>query len=542
MARSTPPTRVRAPRTVIGTLDGDRHAGVDPAGRVRLAGSDWVLEWWVGAEDRWHVPAEEPSVRQRLVSGTPVVETRVRVPSGDAVHRAYGARDATGAAVIVVELENDSKVPFAVALAVRAAEPDGPGRVQEVTAEGTEVRVDGRLALVAGRAPGRRAAVSGADGDIAHVVQSGAAQPAAHVAARCPSGRAQGAVVFPLAHTATLRVVLPLGAGPVDVQALPTAAQVASGWRTHARRGARVVLPDRRLQDAFDSNVCHLLLRPHGFPVAAALSRMGFTAEAAAALLADPVATAGAQGPGEALLALAAHWSLTRDEAFADQAVPLVASLVAKLGKAGTPEELRLGAIATRGAAGLLAAVGQTKGAEDVRRAGAAMDKASSAPAPPPAPTGVEPLLEALTTASPTWSWASNVDGHDLVVGAALLVGVRNLLVSEAPTGAAELELSAHVAESWLGQGWEAHDLPTGSGRLSYAVRWHGDRPALLWELEPWPGAPPTRITIPGLDPAWSSDEPSGEALLAPVPIPERPAAAVTTPVELGRKPEADDR
>ena len=126
-----------------------------------------------------------------------------------------------------------------------------------------------------------------------------------------------------------------------------------------------------RLQDAFDSNVCHLLLRPHGFAVAAALTRIGFAEEAAAALLADPVATAGADGPGEALLALAAHWSLTRDEGFADQAVPLVASLVAKLGRSGTPEELRLGAIAAAGAAGLLASVGQTRGAEDVRRGGA---------------------------------------------------------------------------------------------------------------------------------------------------------------------------
>ncbi len=98
--------------------------------------------------------------------------------------------------------------------------------------------------------------------------------------------------------------------------------------------------------------------------------------------------------------------------------------------------------------------------------------------------------------------------------------------------------LSGHVSDSWLGQGWEVHDLPTGSGRLSYAVRWHGDRPALLWELEPWPGEPPVELTIPGLDPTWSSTQPSGEALLAPVAIPERAADGVTTAVELGRKPQ----
>jgi hypothetical protein len=45
-------------------------------------------------------------------------------------------------------------------------------------------------------------------------------------------------------------------------------------------------------------------------------------------------------------------------------------------------------------------------------------------------------------------------------------------------------------------------------------VRWHGPRPALLWECE---GA--GRIRAPGLDPAWSTDEPRGDALLAPHPL-----------------------
>jgi hypothetical protein len=373
------------------------------------------------------------------------------------------------------------------------------------------------------------------------VVTSGGAQPAAAVQAVSRQGRAEASVVFPLAHAATLRVVLPLAAGAVDVDALPAAGQVASGWRSHSRRAARVELPDRRLQEALEANVCHLLLRPRGFGVAAALSRMGFAPEAAAALLADPHATVGAEGPGEALLALAAHWSLTHDEAFADAAVPLVASLVAKLGRSGTPEELRLGAIASGGAARLLAAAGQAKGAEDVRKAGAAMAKASTAPAPPPAPTGVAPMLELLRSASPTWTWASTADGHDLAVAAALIVGVRNLLVSETAASAPELLLAPHVPPEWFGQGWEVHDLPTGAGRLSYAVRWHGERPALLWELEPWDGAPPARLAAPALDPTWEAHDASGEALLGPVELPAEPAGGgVTTAVELGRKPDAE--
>ena len=45
------------------------------------------------------------------------------------------------------------------------------------------------------------------------------------------------------------------------------------------------------------------------------------------------------------------------------------------------------------------------------------------------------------------------------------------------------------------------------------AVRWHGARPALLWEA-----SAPMRLTCTGLDPTWSSTEPRGEALLQAPP------------------------
>jgi len=48
---------------------------------------------------------------------------------------------------------------------------------------------------------------------------------------------------------------------------------------------------------------------------------------------------------------------------------------------------------------------------------------------------------------------------------------------------------------------------------LSFAVRWHGPRPALLWEA-------PAGVTLraPSLDPGWSSHETAGETLLAAPP------------------------
>jgi len=41
-------------------------------------------------------------------------------------------------------------------------------------------------------------------------------------------------------------------------------------------------------------------------------------------------------------------------------------------------------------------------------------------------------------------------------------------------------------------------------------VRWHGDRPALLWEVPPG-----TQVCAPGLDPSWASSDQRGETLLA---------------------------
>ncbi|HEX9529950.1 MAG TPA: hypothetical protein VF954_02345, partial [Acidimicrobiales bacterium] len=72
--------------------------------------------------------------------------------------------------------------------------------------------------------------------------------------------------------------------------------------------------------------------------------------------------------------------------------------------------------------------------------------------------------------------------------------------------------------EHWWGQPVEIHDAPTHHGRLSAALRWHGDRPALLWQLvpAPWRDAEPGRLRAPALDPNWASSEPRGDVLLAP--------------------------
>ena len=105
-------------------------------------------------------------------------------------------------------------------------------------------------------------------------------------------------------------------------------------------------------------------------------------------------------------------------------------------------------------------------------------------------------------------------DGHHGWAAADFLSLVRNLLVREVSGGLALVSL---LPEEWRGQSLSVHDAPTHQGRLSFVVRWHGERPAVLWELEPHPGIERVHLTAPGLDPSWSTEELRGEALLGPV-------------------------
>ncbi len=666
--------------TLLGAVGTPSRAVVDPRGLVTPWGRGPSLDWWVGADDRWHLPSREVAVRQTLVDDAPVVETTMRVPGGDAVHRAYVARVAdigepvpgvpapsTGGGaddVVVVEVENRSAVPFALAWAIRPYDPLGPVTVRSVAFDGTTARVDGRVAVVFPKSPARADASSAAAGDVVHAVVEGRAGEW-RGELTCPDGRAHAAFVVPVPHTATVRVLLP---HRVVTGTPPSATQVASGWAAQTRRGLRLDLPDERLSGVVDRGRRSLLLavagedlvcwpdRPLEWADAAdvllALDRHGFHDEVAGVLAAVPDRqqldgfvrgdATRLDGPGAVLAVAGEHWALTGDD-------ELVGDLVGPLAKAAHWIDKRRSSSRRRrdrattgllpdgdqpawiGAptvsyhdawwsiAGLaavapaLTAAGQPEVADDVGRfalglrqavaRAVAADAARLGVAVPPAGPGrsldggvvanlaavVLDVLDAddpvaaaaaeyvrerfdvdgavfqavgnaglsarltvalatvearvgdrrvharlarlLDLASPTGAWPAVVhprtgggsagDGHDLPTLAAVLGFVRRALVDERRPRDGErggLALSSVVPDAWLGQGWEVHDAPTRCGRLGYAVRWHGERPALLWELdrEGWPGGA-VRLTAPGLDPSWSTTEPRGEALLAPV-------------------------
>jgi hypothetical protein len=65
----------------------------------------------------------------------------------------------------------------------------------------------------------------------------------------------------------------------------------------------------------------------------------------------------------------------------------------------------------------------------------------------------------------------------------------------------------------WLGANLAVHDFALRRGVASFALRWHGARPALLWDV---PAG--YRVTVPALDSAFEASEPAGETLLAEPP------------------------
>lgn len=696
--------------TLIGNLDSVERAAVDPRGLITPPAGNWSLDWWIGADDRWRVPAQEPMMRQRLVGYAPVVETLLRVPGGEALHRAYGARGSLGGVredprapsiddLVVVEIENRTPVPFAVALAVRPYGPGSWGEIHEIELNDTTVVIDGEPVISFAKRPSFLAGGGALDPDVAEVVTAGRAAESHELSVTCEYGRASAAFVFPLAHTATLRLAMVLGepfpgrrprsgrgrGSNVVLKTpgegvLPNAEQVSRGWDAQVERGTRIEVPDVRLNAAIDAARRSLLLFAGGddpvvWPagpadwsdVAAltmALDRYGFAAEASRLLvgiegLQDLSGyVTGSEGrndaTGAALCALGEHWRLNREVDLAERLTGPVAKAIHWISKRCVSKRANRGGIGAeaegllpigpqpsfigdaqvsyrdafwslrglRDAAELMAAVGQPEVAEDAgavadrladslrasvdlaatRTGSAVIPSGAGMPVGPGAAAnlvaarlgiteirqevtaatldhvrerlvfdrgvihgvgskGLSPMLTVelamaelaacvaagadpsgsvteverimsriawmLDMASPTWGWPQVIhprtkggtsgQGHHGATTAMFLSLVRFLLIRDVP---GSLSLCPVWPRSWLGEGVEVHGAPTSAGRISFAVRWHGARPALLWELEPHEGVGPVTISIPGLDPSWSTDQLSGDTLLAPVPIP----------------------
>jgi hypothetical protein len=396
--------------TTIGVLGRQWRATVTPWGAIEQWDGLPRLDWFVAADDRWHTPADEPTVRQTRIEGTPVVETRLRIPSGDAVQRVYAVADHGG--LTVIEVTNESPLPIAVAFA--GAPVRSPRPPAQVPIEGIDL----------------------------------------------PSGTP----IFPVGHHATLVVAVahdpssetqPLPAG------LPPALQVGRGWLQTAERASRLVLPETAVADRVVTARCELLLAGPSMPED------------------DPAG-----------FLLGVH-ELVRCGGNAEPWVPEIADAVHRIAReAGTWDvEAALDA-----AEHLLVLADERRAVRDLRSIRA----------------GRPPVGAVLPPAG------------DLGLDHARLIAATERRLASGPH-----LFPAGIPAAWWGQGLEAHRLPTGpTSTVSFAVRWHGERPALLWET----AGEIVTLDAPVAAPGWSSAERTGETLWpAPVPVAVDP---ITSPVQ----------
>lgn len=372
------------------------RAGVTPWGGLVPWDESPPLEWYVAADDRWHVPAQETSTRHRRVEGTAVFETRVRVPDGDVVQVISSVADHGG--LTLIEFRNESPLPVAVALNRRNVLTNRPPA--DVPIEGIDLP-------------------------------------------------ASSTIVLPVGHRSSVTVGLPHRGGQAGQLpgGLPTSEQVVRGWQATLDQASRLLIPDEVLAAAVAGERCEAVLgnlpTPDDDPIGTVLAivelvRMGEPPSPWVEELAIAVEATGGQPGWDADAALA-----------------------------------RAGIVLVR--------AGEERAVRDLERIVAARTPAAR---PSEQPDGIRVV-----------AWAEGL----LARGGALL-----------PDG---------LPPSWLGVNFEVYTIPTGSASaVSFAVRWHGERPAVLWEQT----GDTQNVTAPAIDPSWSTNEVRGEALWA------APSKAVT--------------
>lgn len=391
-----------------GITGGGWRASITAWGAIEPWDGSTSLDWHIAADDRWHSPAHEAAVRQRRIDGTAVIETRVRIPDGDAVQRVYSVPDRGG--LTIIEVENESPLPIAIAFT--------HGGLQSVRPPTAPIE--------------------------------GITLPA-------------GSVAFPVGHHAVLTVAIAhdgSGAGAL-AGGLPTAAGVVRGWLATAERASRLLLPDAALSERVVAGRCELALvgpahpddDPVGFLIAVGqLVRMG-------------------EQPGP--------W------------VPDVAHALELAAKSATHDWSLAAAIDA--AERVLEAAGERRARRDLGAVRARLQIAR--PLPVEAPADHARFL----------AWVERRVAEPLADGASLF-----------PAG---------LPAEWAGTNFEVYGVPTGAtSSVSFALRWHGERPAVLWEQS---GRPVT-LSATTLAPEWHTTEPKGEVLW---PVPPGLAAAAP-PVE----------
>jgi len=479
----------------VAPLGGAATCLIDAAGRVQSVGRTWSVELAIMAGANWRASWEFGKIVQR-VGPVGTVTSTVRTPDGP-IHQHVAAGVVAGSPVAIVEIENQSGIAVAVGAVVRPFTVEGRGYANTVAVSGDGMTVDGHGGVRFVSAPASVAAAVGSDGDLlAHMpAADGSAKP---VSASCRSGAAQGAAVWPLPHTSRLRFVVELDGPTARTSAVPSIEEVERGWQVHLSRGSKLEVDGEPVASG-STNAARSLLTswptPNEIPaVVTALAEADLGDEAPR--LFDELEQTGDQ---VAVLAAMARWfqlGASLDEL--DQALPVVARAAHEARRPSSIDGAPWLAEALQGLAAGLQAIEQPDVAERV--AGLSVVTAAD---------DVDLVNEFAALRDLTTD--HNKAPQPLGDSARLLLIARMLVVDDRGD---EVRAMPWVPDSWRGKPVDVLGVPTANGRLSFGLRWHGPRAAFLWEFEAAADAP-LRLTVPGIDPSFSTSELTGETLLA---------------------------
>ncbi len=487
---------------VLGTIGAGVIGSVDAHGVVAVGGI--TLRVWIGGVDRWRRSDSDAGVRQRALGDTPVLSHALHGPGGDTVWATYAFVPAGASSpAVAVDITNESTEPVIVATVV------GPGTTFEVRQD--TLFVDDRPMVRWARRP--RSWVAHEDLDALGMMVESAGTPDGPLRV---AGRGYVAVTHPLPHTVSTQMVLS-GPGTLDGDGSfpvpPSPDQVVAGWLSQMERGTRIEPAEPMDRSSWISDRCLVALAETAdgaaecASVAVADALLGWNAEAIqrSSLLVRFLDRRGSIGGDvDATVDALRAWSLLgisgANPEVIDELMPHIASTAGWLigGRRRpdlSPAQTNRARRALDSAALLLDQFDQPTAARQLRAG--RPDEPCPAISDPGSSDGLaSPPASELTRASRRI--VDLIDAHVAVVND-------------------EIELAAGFAVSWAGQSVECHDIPTPLGRIGWAMRWHGRRPAVLWQVEPV-GAEPSlaapRLTAPAVDPAWSSTELTGDALL----------------------------
>lgn len=479
--------------TFIGSLDSLTHGRLSSTGQFQPAGQPWSVDWWIGTGDRWYKPAEAPSVRQSRPGMGPVIDTRMRIGSADVVCRVFGAASRHGSDV-VIELTNEAKAPVALAIVLRPVDLENrlwPGSVVAINDDA--FLVSGKAAVLFDRPPSRVDEVEGLD---------------------LTDEQSERVAIFPLLHSGTVRLVVPAKPGS-DVVTVPEGDAVVRGWDSVVERAGRVAFGDDSITQLAGAARARLLLevpslservaavQPGSGRILEALATSGSANDVVRSLQAFAagfcVWLPGAPSDAAAVLSgIGAAAQLLGDPVACTELVEPAAQLTHLVERSGDQNS---GREALSGLSKVLLAAGHNEPADELALQIASWDGARE-----DIPNSFGEVVEFSQRASEAGSFA----GDDALAAAQFWLGARRLLVNDR---SGRVDLLPHFPVAWRGGSVEVHDLSiSGGGSVSFAIRWHGYRPALLWEVQ---SGGPIVLTCRSLDPDWTTSTLKGETLLA---------------------------